>query len=265
MPNDFYLSGIADDSQQLVALFVYEQLALRALEALPAQPPDPVAAIGAVGLAVEPLGLEDVPVDLVELPPPPGAPPVDGPVLALAGHARRRGDAGEDVDAQLGLLVDLVEPDGLFQLHLAGERAGVALLVHPLDGEGVVAVEAAHLPHLALQLRVGDAVVDVRDEDVPVEGRLHADLGDLALVELVGRRPREVVGAVREGHLGAQGHQGEDDAAASPAGSRKKELIPLFLAAEWSGGGALLFCHLSVFFSQVAVTNSLSRKAEQIR
>ena len=44
---------------------------------------------------VEPLCLEDVAVDLVQLPPASGAAPVDAAVLALALHAGGRGHAGE--------------------------------------------------------------------------------------------------------------------------------------------------------------------------
>ena len=44
---------------------------------------------------VEPLCLEDVAVDLVQLPPASGAAPVDAAVLALALHAGSRGHAGE--------------------------------------------------------------------------------------------------------------------------------------------------------------------------
>ena len=75
------------------------------------------------------------------------------------------------VNGELGLLVDLVEPDGLVELDLAGDGAGVALLVHPLDGERVVPVEAADLAHLVDQLLVADPVIDVGDEHAPVEQR----------------------------------------------------------------------------------------------
>ena len=44
---------------------------------------------------VEPLGLEDVSVDLVELPPAASAPPVDAAVLALTLHPGSRRHAGE--------------------------------------------------------------------------------------------------------------------------------------------------------------------------
>ena len=44
---------------------------------------------------VEPLGLEDVAVDLVEFPPAARAPPVDAAVLALALHPGSRWYAGE--------------------------------------------------------------------------------------------------------------------------------------------------------------------------
>ena len=82
----------------------------------------------------------------------------------LASRARKP----PTVNGELCLLVDLVEPDGLVELDLAGDGAGVALLVHPLDGERVVPVEAADLAHLVDQLVVADPVVDVRDEHAPV-------------------------------------------------------------------------------------------------
>lgn len=68
------------------------------------------------------------------------------------------------VNGQLRLLVDLVEPDGLVELDLARDCAGVALLVHPLHGERVILVKAAYLAHLVDQLVVADPVVDVCDE-----------------------------------------------------------------------------------------------------
>ena len=71
------------------------------------------------------------------------------------------------MNGELRLLVDLVEPDGLVELDLAGDRAGIALLIHPLHGERVVLVEAAYLAHLVDQLLVPNPVVDVSDEHAP--------------------------------------------------------------------------------------------------
>ena len=71
------------------------------------------------------------------------------------------------MNGELRLFVDLVEPDGLVELDLAGDCAGVALLVHPLHGEWVVPVEAADLAHLVDQFVVADPVVDVSDEHAP--------------------------------------------------------------------------------------------------
>ena len=51
---------------------------------------------------VEPLGLEDVAVDLVELPPTASAPPVYAAVLALALHAGRRRYAREHCNIREG-------------------------------------------------------------------------------------------------------------------------------------------------------------------
>ena len=73
------------------------------------------------------------------------------------------------VHGELRLLVDLVQPDGLVELDLAGDGAGVALLVNPLHGERVVLVEAADVAHLAQKTVVADPVVDVRDEHVAEE------------------------------------------------------------------------------------------------
>ena len=51
------------------------------------------------------------------------------------------------VHGEFGLFIDLVEPDGLVQFDLGVDGARVPLLVDPLHGEGVVAVEAADLTH----------------------------------------------------------------------------------------------------------------------
>ena len=74
------------------------------------------------------------------------------------------------MNSELSLLVDLVEPDGLLQLALRADGAGVPLFVDPLHGERVGAGKAADLSHLALQVAVLDRVVDVRDEDLPGTG-----------------------------------------------------------------------------------------------
>ena len=73
------------------------------------------------------------------------------------------------MNGEFSLLVDFVEPDGLLQLALRAHGARVPLFVHPLHGEGVGAGKAANLPHLALQVGVLDRVVDVRDENLPIE------------------------------------------------------------------------------------------------
>ena len=115
-----------------MTLLVYEDLALDAFEALSSETPDPVVAEGAERLPVEPLSLEDVTVDLVHLAPPPRAPPVDAPVLAVTELAGAPGQTGEHVDGELSVLVNLVQADGLVQLHLALDDAGAPLLIHPL-------------------------------------------------------------------------------------------------------------------------------------
>ena len=81
---DTYQGDVAGDPAQLVALLVYQHLAVDALEALAAQAPDAVPAEGTEGLPVEPLGLEDVAIHLVHLPPAPGPAPVD-----TAGNTRQ--------------------------------------------------------------------------------------------------------------------------------------------------------------------------------
>ena len=104
---DTYQGDVAGDPAQLVALLVYQHLAVDALEALAAQAPDAVPAEGTEGLPVEPLGLEDVPVHLVHLAPPAGAAPVDAAVLAVAEVAGRGRHAGEHVHRELRILVHL--------------------------------------------------------------------------------------------------------------------------------------------------------------
>ncbi len=87
----------------------------------------------------------------------------------------------------------------------------------------------AHLSHLALQLSVRDAVVDVGDEDLAVVGRLDPDLGDLALVQLVRRCPGEVVGRVSERHL-----EGREDPRYSDfrqGKGNRRFFLPLFFGA----------------------------------
>ena len=121
-----------------MTLLVYEDLALDAFEALSSETPDPVVAEGAERLPVEPLSLEDVTVDLVHLAPPPRAPPVDAPVLAVTELAGAPGQPGEHVDGELRVLVNLVQADGLVQLHLA------------LDDEGSKAVKFTTVPLLKL-------------------------------------------------------------------------------------------------------------------
>ena len=63
------MSSIAQDPAQFVTLLMDKELALDTFEPLSAQPPDPVVTIGTVGLPVEPLGLEDVAIHLIHLPP----------------------------------------------------------------------------------------------------------------------------------------------------------------------------------------------------
>ena len=82
----------------LVTFLVDQQLTLDTFEPLPAQTPDPVVAVGTESHSVEPLGLEDVTVHLVHLPPPPGAPPVDTPVLTITHLTRCRGQTWEHVN-----------------------------------------------------------------------------------------------------------------------------------------------------------------------
>ncbi len=71
------------------------------------------------------------------------------------------------MDGDLGLLVGLVEPDGLGQFALRADRAGVALLVHPLDREGVSPGESTDLPHLRRQRLERDRRINVGDEHLP--------------------------------------------------------------------------------------------------
>lgn len=80
---------------------------------------------------------------------------------------------------EFGVSVDLVESDGLVQLHLGRDGARITLLVNPLHGENLVVGEAAYLPHLLAELLQGDVLIDVGDEDLAVVGHFGLNLADI--------------------------------------------------------------------------------------
>ena len=118
-----------------MTLLVDQDLALNALEALSPQTPDPVVTKGTERLPVEPLGLEDVAIHLVHLAPSSRTPPVNAPVLTVAKLTGALREPRENVDRELRVLVDLVQADGLVQLYLALDDAGVPLLIHPFHSQ----------------------------------------------------------------------------------------------------------------------------------
>ena len=118
-----------------MTLLVDQDLALNALEALSPQTPDPVVTKGTERLPVEPLGLEDVAIHLVHLAPSTRTSPVNAPVLAVAKLTGALREPRENVDRELRVLVDLVQADGLVQLYLALDDAGVPLLIHPFHSQ----------------------------------------------------------------------------------------------------------------------------------
>jgi len=63
---------------------MYEHFAVDAFITLPTQAPNPIRAKGTHRSPTEPLGLEEMSIDPVELPPPAGASPIHVPVLAGA-------------------------------------------------------------------------------------------------------------------------------------------------------------------------------------
>ena len=101
-----------------MTLLVNHQFTLDTLESLSSKTPDPVVAEGTESLPVEPLGLEDVSIHLVHLPPPPGPLPVDVPVLHVAQLTWIRRQTGKHVNCKLGIFIHLVQADSFVQLNL---------------------------------------------------------------------------------------------------------------------------------------------------
>ena len=133
------------ERDELVTALVHHDLALEALVALAAEAPYAIAAHLAHGGAREPLRLVLVAVDQVDLAPAARASPVDAAVFAHALGAGSLGRVREHVHDELALLVHVVEAQRFVQLHLAAQRARIALLVHPLDGEQLLLVELAYV------------------------------------------------------------------------------------------------------------------------
>lgn len=83
------------------------------------------------------------------------------------------------MNGDLGVLLELVQPEGLVELLLGGDAAGIALVVDPLHGELVRRragrAKAADRPHLIAQLVHADARGDVRDLDLSVRGQTKKD------------------------------------------------------------------------------------------
>lgn len=150
-----------------VAALMNQQFAVDAPVALPREAPYPLAALAAVRSPVKALGLEEVAVGAVQLPPSSGSTAVDGFVFSRTGHAWFLGDAGENVKGEPFILVLTGQAEGLLQLHLGGHSAGVTFIVHPLKGERVARVQPAHLPHLCAELVEGGGGVQAGDEEVP--------------------------------------------------------------------------------------------------
>ena len=71
------------------------------------------------------------------------------------------------VDCQLGLLVDLVQPDGLWKLSLRADGAWIPFLVNPFDGERMDSREATNLTHLTHHGFISDARINVGDKHLP--------------------------------------------------------------------------------------------------
>ena len=89
--------------------------------------------------------------------------------------------------SKLSFLVNLIQADCFIQFSLTLDNTGVALLIHPLDGELLVRGEPTDVPHLLHEVGEGHAVVDVGDKDLAIVGGLDSDLRNIAVIEpLVG-------------------------------------------------------------------------------
>lgn len=78
---------------------------------------------------------------------------------------------------QFRIPIDRVQPDGFVQFQLRGNRAGIALLIHPFHGENLVVGEPAYFLHLLAQSFERDVLVDVRYQHLAVVGDLGPDFG----------------------------------------------------------------------------------------
>lgn len=148
-----------------MASLVDHGLALETLVALATETPDAIVTDLAESGASEPLGLVLVPIDQIDLAPTPSAAAIQTAILARALRARPLRYVGEYMYNELALLVEIVEAERFVQLDLTAQRARIALLVHPFDGEQLLLVELANLAEQVHELVEFDVVLDVDDHD----------------------------------------------------------------------------------------------------
>lgn len=101
-----------------VAAFMDQQFAVDAPVALPRETPYPFAALATVRSPVKALGLEEVAVGSVQLPPSSGSTAVDGFVFSRTRHAWLFWDAWENMDDEHFIPALTGQAEGLLQLHL---------------------------------------------------------------------------------------------------------------------------------------------------
>ena len=147
-----------------MTFLVDHQLTFDALESLSSQAPDTVMTKSTESLPVEPLGLKNVIIDLVHLPPPPGPLPVDVPVLHVTQLTRIRREAGKHVDSKLGILVHFVQTNSFIQLNLALNNTWIPLFIHPFNSQFIILGKPTNILHLRHQHGVSDLVINVGDE-----------------------------------------------------------------------------------------------------
>lgn len=101
-----------------VAAFMDQQLAVDAPVALPRETPYPFAALATVRSPVKALGLEEVAVGAVQLPPSSSPTAVDGFVFSRTRHAWLFWNARENMDDEHFISALTGQPESFFQLHL---------------------------------------------------------------------------------------------------------------------------------------------------